>query len=218
MKAGTRFVASYSGGKDSVLAIHRAMSQGMVLQALLITYNTAGGRSWFHGLTPDILAEVETSIGAPVVLIETDGTDYAERFEDVLRRQKALGAEVCVFGDIDIEDHKSWDVARCRAAGLEAYLPLWRESRESLVRQCIEAGFAPILNVVDTAHLSPDFLGKRLDFDLMEQIKETGSDVCGENGEYHTFVVDGPLFSRPIPVKFGVPLTLGRFAVLPMEI
>lgn len=218
MNKGTRFVAAYSGGKDSLLAIHRARSQGMVLQALLITYNTNQGRSWFHGIPQDILAEVEKSVGAPVVLIKTDGTDYVERFEQVLGQQKELGAEVCVFGDIDIEDHRQWNLDRCRAAGLVAYLPLWQESRESLVRECIACGFEPRINVVDSQRLSPDFLGKRLDFDLMEEIKKAGADVCGENGEYHTFVVDGPVFVYPIPVKFGTPLQQGRYAVIPMEI
>lgn len=218
MEKGIRFVASYSGGKDSLLAIHRAVSQGMVLQALLITYNTNKGRSWFHGVPEDILGEVGKSIGVPVIPILTDGMDYVERFEETLRQQKALGAEACVFGDIDIDDHLQWGIDRCEAVGMKAVHPLWKESREALVRETIAAGFVPRLTVIDTESLGPEFLGRQLSFALMEEIEAAGADVCGENGEYHTFVTDGPVFSYPIPVKFGRMLMQGRFAVLPMDL
>ena len=89
---GLRFVASYSGGKDSVLAIHRAIQGGMKLQALLITYNTDRGRSWFHGIPEEILQAVSESVGVPVRLIRTAGTSYAADFEAALREQRALGA------------------------------------------------------------------------------------------------------------------------------
>lgn len=89
---GLPFVASYSGGKDSVLAIHRAQQSGMKLQALLITYNVDRGRSWFHGIPAEVLAEVERSVGAPVRLIRTTGPEYAAAFEAALAEEKALGA------------------------------------------------------------------------------------------------------------------------------
>ena len=89
---GLRFVASYSGGKDSVLAIHRAQQSGMKLQALLITYNVDRGRSWFHGIPAEVLAEVERSVGVPVRLIRTTGPEYAAAFEAALTEEKALGA------------------------------------------------------------------------------------------------------------------------------
>lgn len=217
-KKGIPFVASYSGGKDSVLAIHRAVSAGMVLKALIITYNTDRGRSWFHGIPLEVLSQVEASVGVPVILIKTSGSDYNENFERVLREQKALGAEACVFGDIDIPGHLEWGAERCKAAALESCFPLWQESRASLVRECIESGFSPVITVVDSRRLSTDFLGRQLTLDAMEEIEAAGADVCGENGEYHTFVVDGPIFSFPIPVTFGEPQMQGDYGVLPIHI
>lgn len=215
---GIPFVASYSGGKDSVLAIHRAVSGGMILQALIITYNLDKGRSWFHGIPGEVLAQVEQSVGVPVRLIETTGDKYNENFERVLLEQKALGAQACVFGDIDIPGHLEWGMERCKAVGMEACFPLWQESRAALVRECIESGFAPVITVVDSKRLSPDFLGRRLTLDVMKEIEAAGADVCGENGEYHTFVVDGHIFSSPIPVSFGSPLMQGDYGVLPMRL
>lgn len=214
---GTKFVASYSGGKDSVLAIHRAFCQGMELQALIITYNTDLGRSWFHGIPEEVLQEVEASVGVPVVLIKTTGEAYNQNFEAVLRQQKELGAQVCVFGDIDIQGHLEWGRARCEAAGLAACFPLWQESREALVRECVKAGFVPRITVVDTAKMNPEFLGRPITEKLIAQLKEAGVDVCGENGEYHSFVTDGPIFQRPIAVEFTPALTVNDFRVLPMK-
>lgn len=214
---GVRFVASYSGGKDSVLAIHRAIRRGMLLQALIITYNTDKGRSWFHGIPPEILAEVEQAVGVPVRLIETSGADYTANFERVLREQKALGAQACVFGDIDIDGHLEWCTERCEAVGLDACFPLWKEDREHLVHECIDSGFVPRITVVDTKRLGAAFLGRAITPEVMEAIKAAGADVCGEEGEYHTFVTDGPLFSHPLPVAFGAPQQAGDYAVLPMK-
>lgn len=215
---GVRFVASYSGGKDSVLAIHRAICQGMVLQALIITYNTDLERSWFHGVPPDILAEVEQSVGVPVQLIRTAGADYNANFERALLEQKKLGAQACVFGDIDIEGHLQWGIERCNAAGVEACFPLWKENRESLVRECISCGFVPYITVVDTKRLSADFLGHPITPQVMDRIKDAGADVCGENGEYHTFVMDGPIFAQPLPIEFSAPQQHGGYAVQPMHL
>lgn len=212
------FAASYSGGKDSVLAIHRAIKMGMVLKGLLITYNVGKDRSWFHGVPRDILAEVEKSVGVPITFVETDGTDYNEKFEEALLQQKVLGAEACVFGDIDIQPHLGWGIDRCRAVGLHPCHPLWQESRKALARECIDSGFVPRITVVDSARLPISFLGRQLNMETMDEIEQAGADVCGENGEYHTFVVDGPIFSCPIPVKFREPLMQGQFGVLPMEL
>lgn len=215
---GTKFIASYSGGKDSVLAIHRAVRQGMELQALIITYNTDLGRSWFHGIPEEVLRQVEASVGAPVILIKTTGEAYNQSFEDVLRHQKELGAQVCVFGDIDIPGHLEWGKARCEAAGLSACFPLWQENREDLVRECVEAGFVPRITVVNTEKMSAEFLGRPITEELIAQLKEQGVDVCGENGEYHSFVTEGPIFQKAVAVEFAPPLEVDSYRVLPVKI
>lgn len=215
-RQGKRFVASYSGGKDSVLALHRALKEGMILQALIITYNTDRGRSWFHGIPEHVLEKVERSVGAPVKLIRTSGERYSEAFEEELKRQRQAGAEICVFGDIDLEAHLEWGRERCSKAGLEPYFPLWQESREKLVYETIEAGFQPVITVVNTKWMDISFLGEILTKECAARIEESGADICGENGEYHTFVKGGPVFLHEIDAAFGAPIQEGEYGILPM--
>lgn len=214
---GLRFVASYSGGKDSVLAIHRAIQSGMTLQALLITYNTDRGRSWFHGLPEEVLQAVSASVGVPVYLIRTTGQDYEKNFEEALRRQRALGAQACVFGDIDIQGHLDWCSERCRAVGLTPCFPLWRENRRQLAEECIASGYRPVITVVDTARLDAAFAGMPLTGATLAALEEAGVDACGENGEYHTFVAAGPVFSRPVDVSFASPTVIDGYAISPVQ-
>ena len=214
---GKKFVASYSGGKDSILAIYRALKQGLNPVALITTYNTDKKRSWFHGIPEPVLESVSQSLGIPVWLIKTSGDEYAGNFESALLKAKTLGAEICVFGDIDIEDHRAWCSQRCDNVGLEAVLPLWGEERKSLVYEFIDSGFTAHITVVDKNRMSDSFLGKPLTRETVDSIEKQGADICGENGEYHTFVSAGPIFKRPVSFAFGETLVDNGYAVLPLQ-
>lgn len=213
---GKKFVASYSGGKDSILAIYRAIKQGMKPAGLIITYNTGLGRSWFHGVPEDILHEVSQSLGIPITLIKTSGQDYADNFRAELKRQAENGAEVCVFGDIDIEGHLEWCTNICEESGISAYFPLWHESREKLVKEFIAEGFSAYITIVDTSRLTEKHLGMLLSEPALKSIQADGADVCGENGEYHSFVFDGPIFSRPVSFRFGETVEQDKYRILPL--
>ena len=215
--AGARFVASYSGGKDSLFAVYRAIKAGLVPAGLLTTYNTEADRSWFHGMKESHLYEIAASLGVPARFVKTTGEKYAENFEQALAEAKAGGAEACVFGDIDIEGHREWCTARCDSVGLKAYFPLWKEDRKNLVHAFIEAGFKTLITVVDRTRLPESLLGKTLDKDVAGEIARHGACICGENGEYHTFAYDGPLFSRPIRFRAGETVMQGKYAILAVE-
>lgn len=214
---GKKFVASFSGGKDSTLAIYRAIIQGMIPMELIITYNTDKERTWFHGIPKPILDNISKEINIPISLIETSGAMYTENFEAKLKNAKEKGAQVCVFGDIDIEGHLEWCTARCKAVGIEAYFPLWQEERKKLVYEFIDLGFKTMITVVDTSRMPESFVGKILTRQIADDIEVSGADICGENGEYHTFVFDGPLFDRP--VRFGIEdkVKIDNFAVIPLK-
>ena len=192
------FVISYSGGKDSALALYRMMIQGHKPVAMVTTINKAQGRSWFHGIQSEFLTKVSESLDIPMISCACKPEEHEESFEKGLKEAKALGAEACVFGDIDIEGHSQWNHARCSAAELKCMLPLWHEEREALVREVIDHGFKAVIKIVQLKALDESFLGKTIDVELMKRIKSTGADPCGENGEYHTFVYDGPIFRFPI--------------------
>lgn len=214
--SGKKFVASYSGGKDSILAIYRAVKLGMDPVSLINTYNIDRECSWFHGIPENLLKEVSASLNIPIKLIKTSGKDYAANFEKELKAQKEKGAEVCVFGDIDLEEHLEWCTARCDAVGIEAFFPLWQEERKALVYEFIERGFTANITIVDTERLSEKHLGMTLSTETVASIILEGADPCGENGEYHTFVSNGPLFGRPISFGYGQLLKNEKYAILPV--
>ena len=214
---GKKFVASYSGGKDGAFAIYKAMTQGMAPLALITTYNKDLDRSWFHGIPEAVLKEAADSIGAPLWLIRTDGAGYEENLEKSLRLAKESGADVCVFGDIDIEEHISWCTGRCVSAGIEAMFPLYGRSREAIVDDFIGSGFIAYFTIVDTNKINADLLGKVITVETVRDIRAQGADICGENGEYHTFVADGPIFKKPVEFKFGERVCDNGRVMLPVK-
>lgn len=211
-------VFSFSGGKDSCLAVYRALKEGYEPISLITTYNKDGDRSWFHGIPKDLLKEISQSMSIPVSFMETSmGDDYSKAFEDILKDFKSeKDVNTCVFGDIDIEDHLNWCKERCETACIDAIFPLWQESRESLVKEFIRLGFKAIITLVNRDFLGEYFLGKELTLDLLEEIESEGADICGENGEYHTFVFDGPIFSYPVNFETDEIKELGKYSALPI--
>ncbi|TJX15615.1 diphthine--ammonia ligase [Tissierella creatinini] len=214
---GKKFVASYSSGKDSTLAIYRAISQGLIPMELIITYNVDKERSWFHGIPQHVLDNISKQIDIPISLIKTKGEEYEKNFEAKLLDAKKKGAEVCIFGDIDLEAHLEWCTDRCKAVGLEAYFPLWKESRKSLVYEFIDLGFKTIITVVDSSRMPEDFVGKILTREVAAEIEKSGADICGENGEYHTFVFDGPLFKNKVEFEIGEIIRIDNFTIAPIQ-
>ena len=195
---GKKFVASYSGGKDSALAVYRAINEGLLPLSLMTAYNTDTGGSWFHGVPESLLKKVERSLGIPLTFIKTSGGQYTANFEEALAEAVRRGAEVCVFGDIDIEEHLEWCSARCENAGIIPYFPLWGGDRKELVREFIDAGFSAVITVVNTELMREGFRGEILTHEIALAIEKSGTDICGENGEYHTFVFDGPIFKEKV--------------------
>ena len=195
---GKKFVASYSGGKDSILALYRAVNSGLSPLELITTFNIDAGRSWFHGMGEDLMRKISASLSMPVRLVKTTGEQYEANFEKALAEAKEKGVQVCVFGDIDIENHLEWCTLRCEKTGLIPYFPLWKEERKKLVYEFIDAGFSAIITVVNTNLMPKKFIGQILSREVVDSIEKSGADICGENGEYHTFTFDGPLFSDKV--------------------
>ncbi|MCD7947543.1 MAG: diphthine--ammonia ligase [Oscillospiraceae bacterium] len=209
-----KFAMLYSCGKDSALALHRMITAGHTPVCLIVTYNRTADRSWFHGVTNDLLDAVEDSMRIPVIRCICTGDTYDSEVERCLIAAHKSGAEAAVFGDIDMEAHLAWNQERCNRAGLACVNPLWHEPREILVHEVIDAGFKAIIKCVDLAHLDESFLGETLDRGWARRITATGADICGEYGEYHTFVYDGPIYKYPLPIRLGEKINLGNHAVI----
>ncbi|MDT8445508.1 MAG: diphthine--ammonia ligase [bacterium] len=200
---GAAFGLSFSGGKDGLLALWRAKAAGAVPQVLVNMLIETGGRSRSHGLRSEVIAAQAASMGIELVHGAASWGDYEARFIEVLSGLKARGIEHMVFGDIDLEDHRLWEERVCAAAGVTAHLPLYLNARVAMLEEFIAAGFKAMIVAVKDGVMDPAFLGRLLDQDLKEELARLGIDPCGEEGEYHSLVVDGPLFTHEVKVVPG---------------
>lgn len=209
-----KFVVSYSGGKDSVLALHKMLESGHIPVGLLVMVNRDLQRSWFHGIDLDLLQKISDSLKIPLILCESAGENYHIKLEEGLKKAKEKGAEACVFGDIDMEGHLSWCRERCGAVGLKCLHPLWHRDREENTNEMISLGYQCLMKCVRNQDLPKEYLGKTLCSELIAEMKQRGIDVCGENGEYHTVVVNGPIFSCPVAYICKEVLDFGNISAI----
>lgn len=191
-------VVSFSGGKDCTLSLYRMIKKDYEIIGLLVTFDKQKD-SCFHKIPRDILQAVSKELEIPIIEVDCSSEKvYEKEFEEALKFSRRNGAEICVFGDIDIEAHKKWCLDRCASASIKGIFPLWQEDRESLAMEFIDYGFKAVIKKVNLKSLGQEFLGRELTKDVIQEIKELGCDPCGENGEYHTFVFDGPIFKNRI--------------------
>lgn len=207
-----KFAMSYSCGKDSTLALHKMLEQGHEPVCLVVMVNEAVDRSYFHGADPAMLERYSKALALPMILCPAKGETYQAAFETGLMKAKAMGAEAVCFGDIDIEENRRWEEERCRAVGLTPCFPLWQQGREELVHELIRLGYKCLIKTVNRAALPMELLGTYLDENAVSVMKSAGIDICGENGEYHTLTVDGPIFREPLLFQVGENLILGDYA------
>lgn len=212
-----KIVVSFSGGKDSTLALYRMIREGYKIIGLLVTFDNQND-SCFHRIPKDILKRISEELEIPLVEVDcSDGKNYEEEFENALKILKENGAEICVFGDIDIEAHKKWCLDRCDAAGIKGKFPLWQEDRESLTNEFLDYGFKAVIKKVNLKALTEEFLGKELSKEVVSEIKSLGSDPSGENGEYHTLVFGGPIFKNEVKFSKLDKEIIGDFGYLTIK-
>lgn len=194
---------SWSGGKDSCLALFRAMSQGYKPKMLFTMFSIENDVSSAHRLNEDIIKAQVNALYLESTIGRAKFEDYEAVFVRNLESFKSQDIQYGIFGDIDLDEHRKWEETVCEKAQMTAVLPLWQEDREKLVKEFIDLGFKARIVVVNKTMMSPEFLGRDLSHELLEEIEKTGADVCGENGEYHTVVYDGPLFKTPLNLNFS---------------
>ncbi len=166
-------------------------------------FTEAGERSRSHGLPRSVLQAQADALRLPLRTAATSWNDYTAVFLSQLHRFREQGGEAVVFGDIDLQDHRDWCLRVCAEAGLACLHPLWGEARETLVREVIAHGIDARVVAVRDGVLSPDLLGRRLDDSLLAELTRVGVDLAGEQGEYHTVVVNSPGFAQPLGIAAG---------------
>ncbi len=191
--------ASWSGGKDCCLALNRALARGMDVRYLANTVSADGQRSCSHGITAAVIRAQAQALGIPIVQRPTTGDNYRAEFVKMLRAFRREGIEGGIFGDIDFNAHREWIDGVCRETGMTPYLPLWLEDQRQLMEEFIAAGFVAVVVAAKPELFGVDILGKKVDRGFLASL---GKDItpCGEAGEYHTLVIDGPIFKRRLAI------------------
>ena len=189
-----KVICSWSGGKDSCLACYRAMQDGLTVSYLL---NMAvDGKS--HGLDRGLILAQSQAMGIPLAQRVVTWDTYTDGFKKSVGELKEKGIEGMVFGDIDLQEHRDWVENTCAELDVKPFLPLWKQERSELLTEFISAGFKAVVVCVKSDVLGREWLGRRVDEEFVRDLGHLGIDLCGEAGEYHTFVVDGPIFNKRI--------------------
>ena len=197
----------WSGGKDSAMALHAIQAEGKNrVVALLTTITEKYDRISMHGVRRVLLERQAASIGLPLqpVLIPPQCVNviYEERMKQALTENFERGVRRVAFGDIFLEDLRIYRERNLALAGMDAVFPIWKRDTRELAQDFIRLGFRAITVCVDPRVLDPSFAGRELDQSFFADLP-SGVDPCGENGEFHTFVFDGPVFQQPINIRVG---------------
>ncbi|MCP4613168.1 MAG: diphthine--ammonia ligase [Planctomycetes bacterium] len=194
------YITSWSGGKDSCLACYNAMLSGYDIRYLVNFVSKEYGRVSFHG-TENRLIQLQTeAVGTFLVQKETTRDGYEREFKQAVRNLIPLGIKGMIFGDIYMQQHKDWVERVCDEIGIEAVLPLWGRDTEDILSEFLGAGFQAVIIGAQSGIIDAGWIGRRVDRDFIEYLKNKNICPCGEKGEYHTLVTDGPIFDKAIEI------------------
>ena len=213
-----KFIVSYSGGKDSTLALYHAMQVGKAI-GLIVMLEEQGLRSRSHAMSMEIIQAQANALGLPIITASSSWNDYETEFLKLLADAKQQGAEVLVTGDLDMPEHGCWHDRITQQAGLKLCMPLWQRPHREVIEEFIQLGFKTMIVTVNLdLGMKVEDLGKVLTLDYIQELENRGIDPCGEGGEFHSTVIDGPLFTAPIAVRKGDILYHENYAFLALEL
>ncbi|QBQ07190.1 diphthine--ammonia ligase [Sporosarcina pasteurii] len=212
------FVASWSGGKDSAMAYYRAFKTGAVPKKLWTMFEEDKKRSKSHALPIEVVQAQAEQLGVPLMISGADWAGYEEQFLSAMRSCVEAGISYGVFGDIDLEDHLEWVRKSCEKVGMTAIHPLWMEPPRKLLEEFIAVGFEAYVIVIDAKRVPAQFIGRKFTIELMDELEALGIDSCGESGEFHTVVVDGPIFQERVPIKFDEVIVQNNYHFMPVSL
>jgi|SRR5579862_1782475 len=202
-----KLLLSWSSGKDSAWSLHRLLQQPeWKICGLLTTFNEAFDRVAMHAVRRELVEQQAHAVGLPLWNIPLpwpcSNAEYERIMADACRRAVAEGIAAIAFGDLFLRDIRQYRERQLQGTGLDPVFPLWELPTADLAREMIAGGLRAKLTCVDPRVLSRDFAGRDFDMKLLDDLP--GSvDPCGENGEFHTFVYDAPMFRNPVPVEVG---------------
>ena len=210
---------SWSGGKDCTMALYRFIQNtGRKPEGLLTAYNTAYDRVTMHGVSMDLITTQAEMLEIPLFTLglpeQVTDSEYEELLMDKFNELKAQGFGEVVFGDIFLEDLKAYRIKQLEQVGLNYQFPIWKRDTKELISEFLSLGFRSIIVSINGSVLPEKFAGSQIGDEFDSELPD-GVDPCGENGEFHTFVYDGPIFEGE--VSFEIGKTVERTYVSPVD-
>ena len=213
-----RVLVSWSSGKDCAWALHTLRRDPSVeVVGLLVTVNVTHDRVAMHATRRALLEAQAAALGLPLHIVPLPWPCPNEVYEREMRvaalEANERGVTYIAFGDLLIEEIRSYRAVQLGGTGVDPIFPLWGEPTGRLARRIIDAGVDAVVTCIDTKSLSSDLVGRRFDASFLRDLPE-GVDPCGENGEFHTIVLDGPMFAAPIDAARGEVVKRGEFVFI----
>lgn len=210
---------SWSGGKESAFSLYRANLQGIEINYLVNMAGEDGKFSRSHGLSSKVLKAQAEAIGISLVQSSTSWEDYEKKFKNKILTLKTKGINAGVFGDIDIQEHKNWVGKICYELKIIPVLPLWENKQQKLLEDFVDIGFKAIVVSTCSDYLDEKWLGRQIDRQFIEDLKSLDDiGLCGEKGEYHSFVFDGPIFRKRVRFVPGKKLGKDNYSFLEIRL
>lgn len=200
-------IFNWSSGKDSALALYKIVKEDQFeIKSLLTSINQEFQRISMHGVPVLLLEKQAESLGFPLIKMEIPKEPSMEEYQQIMSETmskiKAQGVTHSIFGDIFLEDLRSYREEQLKTIGMKAIFPLWKQNTSDLIQEFLDLGFKTIVTCVNETYLDKSFAGRIIDEDFIKDLPEN-VDPCGENGEFHTFTFDGPIFKNPIAFEIG---------------
>ncbi|MCJ7933570.1 MAG: diphthine--ammonia ligase [Chryseobacterium sp.] len=198
---------NWSSGKDSALALYKMLQEDRYeVSTLLTSINKEFQRISMHGVHVSLLEQQASALGIPLVKMELPKEPSMEEYQEIMNTTmseiQAQGITHSIFGDIFLEDLRTYREEQLNAIGMKAVFPLWKKDTSALIHEFLDLGFKTIVTCVNGTYLDKSFAGRIIDHDFINDLPEN-VDPCGENGEFHTFTFDGPVFKNPIRFEIG---------------
>lgn len=215
MNQRQRILLSWSSGKDSAWTLHVLRQNPEVeVIGLLTTVNSTHGRVAMHSTRRALLEAQARAVGLPLHVIPLPWPCSNEHYEHAMQAAVAAavrrGTTHIAFGDLFLEDIRAYRIRQLQGSGLQPLFPLWKTPTDRLARRMIDSGLATVITCVDPQQLDPAFVGQTFTHDFLRALP-AGVDPCGENGEFHSCVLDGPMFAHPISARVGEGVTRDGF-------
>ncbi|MDR9364041.1 MAG: diphthine--ammonia ligase [Balneolaceae bacterium] len=200
-------ILSWSGGKDSAITLQRLLKDNQYsVERLLVSVNESTKRVSMHGVRVELIERQAEILGIPITYLKLPASPSMDEYNSLMEKQMhnlmEEGFTHCAFGDIFLEDLKKYREKNLEKVGMNALFPIWGEDTDKLAHSFIDDGFKAIFACVDKNKAVSDYVGETFSKEFLDEMTAE-IDPCGENGEFHTFVFDGPIFSESIPHQKG---------------